>query len=88
MEEIYRLLDQNQQLKAQNEKQRNESKELQKVKDLNRDQSKALNELRKLLDSTLKVKIKYEKIISKLVSSESLRDSTIEVIREVQKEIQ
>ena len=83
MDQIYSLHHQNRLIQEQNGLQLKESKELLKVKKLNREQSKALSELRQILDSTLKVKIKYEKIIGKLVSTESLKESTIGVIREV-----
>ena len=46
-----------------------------------------MSELRQILDSTLKVKIKYEKIIGKLVCNEQMKEPTIQVIREVQQEI-
>ena len=50
-------------------------------------QSVAINDLKSLVQQTLKVKIKYENIISLLVNDPETHDKAVEAIREVQSKL-
>jgi hypothetical protein len=47
----------------------------------------AITDLKTLIQQTLRVKIKYENIISLLVSDPETHDKTVEAIREVQSKL-
>lgn len=49
---------------------------------MNKEQAYALAKMKELLDQTINVKIKYEKIINKLVSEPDSRNKAIEIIKD------